>query len=196
MEKMKRTAKILDMVFRVMFWTVVVFGALFIVGLILLFIMKDKIHLIEKLTGVRVIMGINGLYIDDLEKSLQGVDVWRIFASGSVLVLLAMSFLLYGVYMVRQVLKPMKDGNPFDGSVSRNFRKLGWLSLAYGVVSAVFSSACQQILLRVLRGIGVNNVGVEMQVDVTFLLVAGLLFLFAYIFRYGEELQRLSDETL
>lgn len=32
--------------------------------------------------------------------------------------------------------------------------------------------------------------------DGTFILVAALLFLFSFVFQYGEELQRLSDETL
>jgi hypothetical protein len=30
----------------------------------------------------------------------------------------------------------------------------------------------------------------------SFLLVAGVLFLLSYVFRYAEELQKLSDETL
>ena len=196
MEKMKRTAKILDMVFRVMFWTVVVLGALFIVGSILMLIMSDKIYTVDELNGMRVIMSINGIYFDNFVEGLQGIDVWRLFTGAGVLALFAMAFLLYGIYVVRQVLKPMKNGNPFDGSVSQNFKKLGWLSLAYGVAQVVISSAGRHMLLRALTGTGVSNVGVETQVDLTFLVVAGLLLLFAYIFRYGEELQRLSDETL
>ena len=36
----------------------------------------------------------------------------------------------------------------------------------------------------------------EHVLDGSFLVIALLLFLFSYIFRYGEELQKLSDETL
>ena len=32
--------------------------------------------------------------------------------------------------------------------------------------------------------------------DLSFLVVYGVLLLLSYIFRYGEELQQLSDETL
>jgi hypothetical protein len=42
----------------------------------------------------------------------------------------------------------------------------------------------------------VKSVHVNVHLELGFILLAMALFLMSYIFRYGEELQRESDETL
>ena len=42
----------------------------------------------------------------------------------------------------------------------------------------------------------ITHVGGMFQVDLTFLIYWAILLLLSYVFRYGEELQQLSDETL
>ena len=40
------------------------------------------------------------------------------------------------------------------------------------------------------------HIGSMFSVDLTFLIYWAILLLLSYVFRYGEELQQLSDETL
>lgn len=106
------------------------------------------------------------------------------------------------VKTIRDMLNPMKEGQPFHSSISKNLRKLGWLSLILGVVVNVmeavslFSVAAMQHIDALLISEKITQVDVNASFDVSFLIIPAVLFLLAYIFRYGEELQTLSDETL
>lgn len=106
------------------------------------------------------------------------------------------------VKAIRAMLSPMKEGKPFHSEVSRNLRKLGVLSLILGVMLNVmdavslFTVAAMQHIDALLISEKITKVDVNATLDPSFLIVAALLFLLAYVFRYGEELQTLSDETL
>ncbi len=121
---------------------------------------------------------------------------------GIVGIFLAIKFLK----CVRQITNPMTEGTPFRESIVANLKKLGWYAIALGlisniaeVVNYVISILLYQIpdLLQELFVDGmVTHVEFTTGFDWTFLLVAGVLFLMSYIFDYGAELQKLSDETL
>jgi hypothetical protein len=42
----------------------------------------------------------------------------------------------------------------------------------------------------------ITHVGVNISFDPSFLIIPAVFFLLAYVFKYGEQLQTLSDETL
>ena len=92
----------------------------------------------------------------------------------------------------------MREGRPFDAGVSGRLRLLGWVSIAWGVVINLYNLLLCGWIGRVLQSLDVGAGTLEMEhvLDGSFLVIALLLFLFSYIFRYGEELQKLSDETL
>lgn len=102
----------------------------------------------------------------------------------------------------RRILRPMAEGAPFDPTVSRELRHLAFISLAVGVVENIFSNleALNAIAIfdlgGLLQGSVVRSVTVGFRLDVTFVVIFFGLLLLSYIFRYGEELQKLSDETL
>lgn len=103
---------------------------------------------------------------------------------------------------IRKILAPMTVGDPFHESVSTNIKKVGYAVLVWGVISNVgkmleTSAALRYFNFESLAATGeIRSVTVNYQFDLTFLLVFFLLLLVSYIFRYGTELQRLSDETL
>ena len=99
---------------------------------------------------------------------------------------------LYGLHIFRRILQPMKQGLPFASSVSGDMRRLGWFVLIAGGALSVFGMFDRQIITTPSDVIALER----QPVDLTFLVVSAIVFLFSYIFRYGEELQRLSDETL
>ena len=106
------------------------------------------------------------------------------------------------VNCVRDILKPMTAGEPFGEIVSARLSRLALLSLAMGVMANVIQLVSQAIragrydLTNLLLSEKVAQVTLNFKVDLSFLLIFAALKLLSYVFRYGEELQRLSDETL
>ena len=107
-----------------------------------------------------------------------------------------------GVGYIREILNPMKEEKPFDAIVSTNLKKLAKLSINLGIFYNIIILSEQIITVFVydLPGLlisdKITHVGGMFQVDLTFLIYWAILLLLSYVFRYGEELQQLSDETL
>lgn len=107
-----------------------------------------------------------------------------------------------GVGYIREILQPMTEEKPFDTIVSTNLKKLARLSINLGILYNIILLSEQIITVFVydLPGLliseKISHVGGMFQVDLTFVVYWAVLLLLSYIFRYGEELQQLSDETL
>lgn len=107
-----------------------------------------------------------------------------------------------GVGYIREILHPMTEEKPFDTIVSTNLKKLARLSINLGILYNIIILSEQIITVFVydLPGLliseKISHVGGMFQVDLTFVVYWAVLLLLSYIFRYGEELQQLSDETL
>ena len=103
---------------------------------------------------------------------------------------------------IRAILAPMKEGKPFHNEISKNLRKLGWLSLILAagvqVMEAIelFTVAGMYHLDTLLISEKVTHVDVTPSFDLSVLIIPAVFFLLAYVFKYGEQLQTLSDETL
>ena len=111
----------------------------------------------------------------------------------------------YALGQVRNILKPMSEGNPFHPTVSTNIRKIAYVSIIMGIVANVASfietlNAVKVIeklnLVEYVKDGSIQSITTNYNIDLTFLIVFFLLLLMSYIFRYGEELQQQVDETL
>lgn len=107
-----------------------------------------------------------------------------------------------GVGYIREILDPMKEEKPFDTIVSTNLKKLAKLSINLGILGniIILSEQIMTVFVYDLPGLlisdKITHVGGMFNVDLTFLIYWAILLLLSYVFRYGEELQQLSDETL
>ena len=132
-------------------------------------------------------------------------DKWLILLQGAITLAVSCR-LLYdsrrGVGYVREILHPMTEGKPFDSIVSTNLKKLARLSINLGILANIIILSEQIITVFVydLPGLliseKITHVSGMFNVDLTFLIYWAILLLLSYVFRYGEELQQLSDETL
>ena len=132
-------------------------------------------------------------------------DKWLVLLQGA-LTLIVSCRLVYagrqGVGYTREILHPMTEGKPFDSIISANLKKLAKLSIELGILYNILLLLEQIMTVFVydLPGLliseKITQVGGMFQVDLTFLICWALLMLLSYVFRYGEELQQLSDETL
>ncbi|MCD7733039.1 MAG: DUF2975 domain-containing protein [Oscillospiraceae bacterium] len=123
------------------------------------------------------------------------------------IVVLIMSIVVLGaVFMVLQLLckifDPMRQGRPFEKSVSSNLKKIALLVLCGGTVCEILKNILITYLTEalniteILLNEYIVNVNVDMNFNAVYIVFAILLWLIALVFEYGAMLQQESDETL
>ena len=203
MNNLSNTAKKLDKVFEIAY---IVLGAMSIGFLVCAALIA--IAYIMKLDPSMIGTAYENFDIGFLELTLAkdyAPDKWLVLLQAFITLLVGCR-LMYegrrGVGYIRQILLPMKEEKPFDSIVSTNLKKLARLSINLGILYNIIILSEQIITVFVydLPGLliseKISHVGGMFQVDLTFVVYWAVLLLLSYIFRYGEELQQLSDETL
>ena len=196
MAQLKKTAKGLDVVFKIISGLamagIIVLAAVNAIGLILGYDrIVDKGHL-------EIGAELNGVILSPEDLVVSVMDVMHAVLLISAIAIVGLFSLWYGLRIVRRILAPMKEGQPFSSEVSGNFRRLGWFVIAVGILRMVFEGIGKDMVAKALidRGAGSVVVGISHNIDLSFIIIAFVFFLCSYIFRYGEELQKLSDETV
>ena len=203
MNNLSNTARKLDKVLEIAH---IVFGALAIaciVGVALI-----AVAYVLKLDPNMIGTGYENFDVGFLELTVAesyAPDKWMVLLQAAI-TLAVTCRLMYdtrrGVGYIREILQPMKEEKPFDSVVSTNLKKLARLSINLGILGNIIILS-EQILTVFVYDIPsllisdkITHVGGMFQVDLTFLIYWAILLLLSYVFRYGEELQQLSDETL
>jgi len=203
MNNLSNTAKKLDKVFEIVH---IVLGALAIaciVGVALI-----AVAYILKLDPTMIGTGYENFDIGFLELTVaeaHAPDKWLILLQAAITLAVSCR-LLYdgrrGVGYIREILRPMTEEKPFDSIVSTNLKKLARLSINLGILYNIIILSEQIMTVFVydlpslLISEKISHVGGMFNVDLTFLIYWAVLLLLSYVFRYGEELQQLSDETI
>jgi len=106
------------------------------------------------------------------------------------------------IVLVREILLAMTQGEPFKNIVSLNLRKLAVCSVLAGIASNAAEIIGGMLAVQgynledILLSENILHVTFNYTFDMGFLVPAAILLLLSYVFRYGEQLQQLSDETL
>ena len=203
MQRLTKTAKILDTVLRIVFWILVIAAGIAAVGCILSFI--------AHLTGAQPGTPIFGVELDflTLELAKDAIPSETAFKLQQSISLVGMLGLIAGValaayciHLLRSILKPMKLGQPFQSSVGVGLKKLAWLELIGGGVLSILEVVMENLIIygydlkHLLLNDKISGVTFNLNLDLNFLITAAVCFLLSYIFTYGAGLQELSDETL
>ena len=203
MNNLSNTAKKLDKVFEIAH---IVLGALAIaciVGVALI-----AVAYLLKLDPAMIGTGYENFDIGFLELTVaQGYapDKWLVLLQAAITLLVSCR-LMYegrrGVGYIREILNPMKEEKPFDSIVSTNLKKLARLSITIGILYniIILSEQLMTVFVYGLPGLLLSEKIVHVDgmftLDLAFLVYWAILLLLSYVFRYGEELQQLADETL
>ncbi len=100
--------------------------------------------------------------------------------------------LMIGAKLVRRILSPMKEGRPFEEGISEIIKKFGHFVLAATIIGAFI----QFLLVIVLAVMDIAPESAPVSISTDGIFMAIVIYLISYIFRYGEELQKQADETL
>lgn len=108
----------------------------------------------------------------------------------------------YALKVAQRILLPMKEGRPFEESVADNLKKLAIVTIGggvftgvLGIVNRVFLSKAYD-LQNLLAAPQVEKIEYMFDMDLSFVYIGCVLLFLSYIFRYGQQLQQQSDETL
>lgn len=203
MNNLSNTAKKLDKVLEIAH---IVFGALAIACIV--GVAMIAVAYILKLDPSMIGTGYENFDIGFLELTVAesfAPDKWMVLLQAAITLAVSCR-LMYdarrGVGYIREILEPMKEEKPFASIVSTNLKKLARLSISLGILGNIISLSEQIMTVFVydLPGLlisdRITHVGGMFQVDLAFLVYWAILLLLSYVFRYGEQLQQLSDETL
>lgn len=104
---------------------------------------------------------------------------------------------------LRSMLRLIKDGKPFAQPISKILKSLGNITLIYSICSFILQGISSFALAHFINKFGhifqneyITSINVSSTANAHLIWVALLLYLLAYIFDYGQQLQKLSDETL
>ena len=132
-------------------------------------------------------------------------DKWVVLLQAAVLLVLSCVCCLIGQRIVRcisNILAPISNGQPFHEAISTNLKKLAILSLILGIayncigISELIINTFAYDIPGLLISEKIARVDINHTIDISFLIVSGILLLLSYIVSYGNQLQQLSDETL
>ena len=201
MDKLSRTARTLDKIMKVLRGICIGCGiACAVLLVIAVFLPDGKYSMLVNLEGQVIDLGDVRLH---LTRNLVPSGSLRLYVYATLVE--SMAALGLGaacLHLLHKIFAPMAEARPFDGSVSANLRKLGWLSLIAVVLYFALGSAAATLELRMydidqlFAPALVTDVTLVRSVGFGLLLIPAVLFLLSYVFQYGEELQRQSDETL
>ena len=203
MNNLSNTAKKLDRVFEIAY---IVLGALAIACIVGVALIAAAYIL--KLDPAMIGTGYENFDIGFLELTVAesyAPDKWLVLLQAAITLLVSCR-LMYdgrrGVGYIREILAPMKEEKPFASVVSTNLGKLARLSINLGILYNIILLSEQIMMVFVydlpglLVGETITHVSGMFSIDLTFVVCWAFLLLLSYVFRYGEELQQLSDETL
>lgn len=104
---------------------------------------------------------------------------------------------------LRSMLRLIKDGKPFAQPIGKILKSLGNITCIYSICSFALQGISSFALAHFIGKFGhifkneyITSINVSSTVNAHLIWVALLLYLLAYIFDYGQQLQKLSDETL
>lgn len=198
MNKLSRNAKRLDIVLRILFWLLIISTVVAAIAAAAPLVMRRPAPDSKPVS----------IDLDYIKLELAKPDQEAAMAqqkatlAATVLTILGSIVGAYCIKLVRNILKPIIQEQPFQASVALNLKKLGWVSLIGGVAMNGVKLLMENLIVRgfnlteMLNSDIVTKTTFNYSINWTFLLVAAGLFLLSYIFRYGAELQQLSDETL
>lgn len=119
-----------------------------------------------------------------------------------VITVILMSLYCIGIRVLQHILHPMTLGQPFAKTIWSDLKKLGWVSLGLCAadnladLSIVFIYEYAYPVRELLESGNIQSIHFRYHFQPAFALIALVLFLLSHIFRYGAQLQQLSDETL
>lgn len=197
MNKMTRSASIIRRILTVLLWAAAILVGIAIVAtLLILFFAPD--HMMQDMQ-VSLTLGNYDLLLTDKYTPRQLQSLMGITLANLVLFGIGGCWTLQ---ILRKMFTPISQGCPFQSTVSKSLRKLAYVTLLFGFLDLILQGITNAIWCRtfdipsLFAPDRVASCSLRVVGDAGFVGIFILLLLLSWIFKYGEGLQKLSDETL
>lgn len=200
MNKISKTARLLDRVIAVVYWLLIiavpVMLATFIPAIRAMTQQSDR-------SLARLSLGdVEFLLAPGILHQITTGESHIAYISALVASLISVPVFILLLRTIRSALRPFIDRTPFHDTVAKNLKKLAVLVVIYffmDVLMTVFMDLLYSTRFN-LNSLFISDqilgVSYSPTVDTMPLFFAGVLYLLSKVFLYGQELQTLSDETL
>ena len=200
MKDLNRSARVLNTLLNVLFWLLIARGV-FAAG----YHCRALYHLF---TDPAALTGRMGLTIDWL--TIEAAQSFGIDLNAAVSMKLVHLVSAVGITIVacrcvlslKQILLPIELGQPFRRGIGTQIQKLGWhcfylgwldnLSMVFTVILIENHYGLQELL----TGGTITDISIHPEFRPAWFFVTAVLVILAMVFRQGEQLQQLADETL
>ena len=188
MDKIIKTSKTIRAILKVLFWAVAVVSVVILAAILVALFMKGGTALDG---GFSITLGNYSLLLNQEYSSQQLTPLYFVTFANVAL------FGTLSCYIIRVLLN-----KPFSTTISVALKKLAYAILIMGIISLVLQIATNLIFYNVFdipslfNADRVESCSISIVSDGSFIIWFFILRLVGHIFKYGEALQQLSDETL
>ena len=196
MDKIANTSKIILTVLKVLFWVVAAVSVIALAATAVVLLFGGGTGSID---GFSITLGDYSLLLKG-QYSLQRFVPLLSITLANAAVFGALS--CYMIRTLRAIFEPMSHGKPFSTNVSGALKKLSYAVLIFGIVRIAMQTATNYLFFDafdiplLFAADKVASCSIAEVSDISFILWFILLRLISHVFKYGETLQQLSDETL
>ena len=195
MEKITKTSNIIKTILKILFWISAVVSVVSLVAiLIALFANGDA----TKVDNLSITLGSYSLLLNQ-EYSLQQLTPLLCITLANVFIF---GILSCTIKTLQSVFEPMSQGKPFSTTVSSALKKLSYVVLLMGIIGIILQTATNYMFFdafdipTLFSKDRVISCSISIVSNGNFIIWFVILRLISHIFKYGETLQQLSDETL
>jgi hypothetical protein len=190
--KMVKTAKVIDKVLRILRGISLAGCIVCVVFMVLVPILRESIVMVGYINLGNISLAIADSSIINWDTLILSLELELVAG------LIGCAFVWYALTLLLRVIAPMKEGRPFEAGISNQIRKLALITLVGGAITETVTVFASRTAMNAYDFAALLNSEYSYNgtFDLSFLVGAVVLLLLSYVFRYGEELQRESDETL
>jgi len=200
MEKLMKTSKTVDTILKVVYKILQVAAIIIFVG-VGVCLMAEALDKLPPAELTAVSFGDVELQFKEpqtVDNSFMVIEM----ATTMVMALICIGITCYLIKVLRKVLAPMIMGQPFDGTVSTNIKKLGITMLVGGIIIDIIEAVGSNMafymydVAELFLSDTIGKVNINSEIGMGSVLAGVLVIMLSHVFRYGEELQKQADETL
>jgi hypothetical protein len=190
--KMVKTAKVIDKVLRILRGISLAGCIVCVVFMVLVPILRESFVMVGYINLGNISLAIADSSIINWDTLILSLELELVAG------LIGCAFVWYALTLLLRVIAPMKEGRPFEAGISNQIRKLALITLVGGAITETVTVFASRTAMNAYDFAALLNSEYSYNgtFDLSFLVGAVVLLLLSYVFRYGEELQRESDETL
>ena len=199
--KMQKTAAVLNKTL------IVVNSIIFIyISLLLMVFINDCIEIYHgSFSSIASMITNNEIILSQENILLMAENMYPAVMSVKLITIIETLVVFISVIILCSILRCVTESRPFDGTVSRGLGKMGKIILVAGLLSPFIEFCAEKIIWNVYKPLltkiipqtdGINILSPGVNINFIIIFFGATMLLLGYIFRYGEELQQLSDETL